>query len=1188
MALHLPKKSFINDQTFMNHNRILILIFTWFFVGVSNDSIAQYHNSHVTIDILDSGLYHLEAFILRKPPPGASTNKPEHFFVLNPSNGAYDTIWPTIIKTTTVDSLQDIKQTLAQAEVNLKSSRYSQFDTARVLHFFYRSINYIGVLDNSTNDATYYVSDWMESTRYTALPVILNQRNLQQHGIRSNNSPHLDTISHGYIRDVQFISPGISRVESDDSIVVNLSKTIPEVLWQQVDEYEPIAPFKFARWNNGFSYKYPIHLNCPRGKNNCDPYLSSYPYNGIYTDSLTGNSYITFRDYNTGDPTHFPFTLKISEFKKVNKNWIHIADYFKYFHFRLFPELNLGKSYRDHASRLILDKRTFNVFATDTFDKTLKTTKSTTEYSNQLHFNELMWDHGIDNCFMSVVDSLTNFKSLNVQWEPRVGQIRKNPYFITLYIRSDTGVSPGNVSSQTNSYTIPIYVHKKPHIHVSVDSVLCNRIHVSAQEINLPGTWSYFWELLDSSGVVLTRKGIRSVLLAPDSAKYSIRLRISNPDFESDLNADTSFLIQRGFSVDVPSDTSICANECISVHPEESNVSGSPSYQWDNGSVIQTTDTLHTCETGRYVLRSTNADGCTDFDTLTIRTLDTLALSIGKDSAYCPREEIFVRIPSRLSGLPFKWHDGNQSDTTRTFRAPTSASLTITDTITGCVSTAFRNAQARFPDSTINVSGSLCKDQTVRLIYLRNASDSISLVQWKIASQRTDKDSVDLVLADSTPIELSLTFRSYGKECSLSFISQIVPHPVPGITLIQNDTICSETLPLDLQIKEQYDSIQWTHGGKLEIPDQYPHGVRFIGPKRFSLTVTDSNNCNNSLSADMFIEHADSLFGELDSQLCWNLDQLDITTISSVYGAHVWSNTGSGNLEPASNPQYYSPDNSDRGRSVEFQVEGSSGGYCLSPVKNFKVNFPSDPGIVIIPYDTAVCAPFQEVFRLNPELSDERIWSINASQVSSQPRLNRIFEGGIYDIGCVWDKDGCRDTADSRRIEVFTPIQLDGFVIENTGNGFYKISAQADQESVKNEWWLNGERIDTASDLSILHLFDGREQILVQLRMTDTNGCLVVTDSLINFDPEPFYFIPNAFTPNGNALNETFKPVTLGYDWVLDVYSSTGQHLFHGENTGWDGSHKGQRCQSDVYYFHIRFTNGIGSVSEKGSVLLAL
>lgn len=78
--------------------------------------------------------------------------------------------------------------------------------------------------------------------------------------------------------------------------------------------------------------------------------------------------------------------------------------------------------------------------------------------------------------------------------------------------------------------------------------------------------------------------------------------------------------------------------------------------------------------------------------------------------------------------------------------------------------------------------------------------------------------------------------------------------------------------------------------------------------------------------------------------------------------------------------------------------------------------------------------------------------------------------------------------------------------------------------------------------------------------------------------------IPNVFTPNGDGKNDVFQVVVPGGNikdigiLKFEIYDRWGQKIFANGNTekGWDGTHKGIPCPSDIYVYVIEvgFFNG--------------
>ncbi|HAO47562.1 MAG TPA: gliding motility-associated C-terminal domain-containing protein [Ferruginibacter sp.] len=85
--------------------------------------------------------------------------------------------------------------------------------------------------------------------------------------------------------------------------------------------------------------------------------------------------------------------------------------------------------------------------------------------------------------------------------------------------------------------------------------------------------------------------------------------------------------------------------------------------------------------------------------------------------------------------------------------------------------------------------------------------------------------------------------------------------------------------------------------------------------------------------------------------------------------------------------------------------------------------------------------------------------------------------------------------------------------------------------------------------------------------------------------------IPNAFTPNGDGLNDVFRP-TINQEvkrFYFTVFNRYGEKIFetHEYGKGWDGKYKGKDQPAGSYVYLIRFTNIFGwSPENNGTVLL--
>ncbi|MEP6711908.1 MAG: gliding motility-associated C-terminal domain-containing protein [Ferruginibacter sp.] len=109
------------------------------------------------------------------------------------------------------------------------------------------------------------------------------------------------------------------------------------------------------------------------------------------------------------------------------------------------------------------------------------------------------------------------------------------------------------------------------------------------------------------------------------------------------------------------------------------------------------------------------------------------------------------------------------------------------------------------------------------------------------------------------------------------------------------------------------------------------------------------------------------------------------------------------------------------------------------------------------------------------------------------------------------------------------------------------------------------------------------------LRVASSNGCGSALDTMNVFVYKGLY-IPNAFTPNGDNINDTWNIPALGAypNFELSVFNRYGQLIFRssGFNKPWDGKFKGMNVTAGayIYYIDLKTGNGLGKLS--GTVML--
>jgi gliding motility-associated-like protein len=92
------------------------------------------------------------------------------------------------------------------------------------------------------------------------------------------------------------------------------------------------------------------------------------------------------------------------------------------------------------------------------------------------------------------------------------------------------------------------------------------------------------------------------------------------------------------------------------------------------------------------------------------------------------------------------------------------------------------------------------------------------------------------------------------------------------------------------------------------------------------------------------------------------------------------------------------------------------------------------------------------------------------------------------------------------------------------------------------------------------------------------NTAVTSTSNYAELIPPLNYYIPSAFTPNGDGLNDTFGVKGEGIsDFHILIYNRWGTVIFESTSPKkhWDGKYEGQKVEQGTYVYQL-FASGNG------------
>jgi gliding motility-associated-like protein len=259
-----------------------------------------------------------------------------------------------------------------------------------------------------------------------------------------------------------------------------------------------------------------------------------------------------------------------------------------------------------------------------------------------------------------------------------------------------------------------------------------------------------------------------------------------------------------------------------------------------------------------------------------------------------------------------------------------------------------------------------------------------------------------------------------------------------------------------------------------------------------------------------------------------------------------------------------------------FYLDSNTSNYSLPNFIQSYFNIP------IFTYDSSCIGDITKFHITNKANIDSVIWDFrDGTQSRVTDPVHQYAQPGTYWVRLT-EKFNGKDFTDSVPVTVhpLPKVQLGDSIFVYSGT---TINLHAGGGDMEYTW-------STGSHDSIIAVSD---QGSYWVKVKDHNCCLNADTVYVKVYQ---YFIPNAFTPNGDGKNDIFRAIGVYRDIKFDmyIYDRWGQLLFHSDNidTGWDGTFKNAPCPSGTYTWqiNIQFLGqdivSKGKATLKGSVIL--
>lgn len=136
----------------------------------------------------------------------------------------------------------------------------------------------------------------------------------------------------------------------------------------------------------------------------------------------------------------------------------------------------------------------------------------------------------------------------------------------------------------------------------------------------------------------------------------------------------------------------------------------------------------------------------------------------------------------------------------------------------------------------------------------------------------------------------------------------------------------------------------------------------------------------------------------------------------------------------------------------------------------------------------------------------------------------------------------------------------------------------------------DGDSLLTASLATVKHIFNQTDSFNTCLVAMDLVGCPDTTCQRIAAKVLPILDVPNAFTPNGDGINDKVFVRGFGITKMLwRIYNRWGALVFESAdvNEGWNGVYKGSVQPKEVYHYvlDVKYSDN-SNFQKKGDITL--
>ncbi len=637
-----------------------------------------------------------------------------------------------------------------------------------------------------------------------------------------------------------------------------------------------------------------------------------------------------------------------------------------------------------------------------------------------------------------------------------------------------------------------------------------------------------------------------------------------------------------------PSNSSICAGQSISL-----SASGGSSYVWSTSATTASINVTPASNTIYTVIGMNAVNGCTASATSNITVIPLPVPNANSNSAVCVGNTLNLTASGGTSYLwvgPNSFMSMTQNPTITNVTAAAGGPYTLVAMVGNCSGTITTNVVINpLPTPVANNNGPVCAGQNVNFTGTGGVTYS-----WTGPGFTSPTQNPSIFNASATNSGVYVLTVTDANGCINSTTTPLTVNPLPIVTT-SGSTICiNQTINLNATGGTSYS---WTGPAGFTSTSQSPSiplaQTNMAG--MYNVIVTDANNCSNTGNTAVIVNPLPNPTATNNSPAC----------VGSSFGlvgtgglSYLWQGPN-GFFSSVQNPTLMATSGSQSGNYI-LTVSDNIG--CTNTATTV-VTVNSLPTGNIMSSANTGCAPLCVTFTVGSSTALQNTsWSYNGSNVINGNNAEYCFTtSGTFTVTADFiDVNSCANSAtftvdihpipvaDFNHAPIKPIINIDQFVTFTDASWGANV--------VTWNWYFMNTAQYTSVEQNPTFAYTEPGTYPVVLVVKSDKGC---SDTLIRplvVGEDYGIYVPNAFTPNGDGLNDTFQPKGFGVvKYELYIFNRWGEKMFQTTEftQGWNGTKQSKNdvkygiIEDGVYTWLIRTTDVFGKSHElKGHVTL--